>query len=349
MGGTANNRAGGERAMKSAIDTNHYVYALSGVGSFLAEQVCADKEDRGCSLIAENEESSLLRHFSVERTRTGIAVVTLNHMGSTMVLPKAQFESVQIIFCSLYSGQIDIDWEAIKGYGRTSLTPGNYVMSCGAGNYAIAMKTGVPCKVVGIILTPETLHTIVRPDDSHSIALSHIYPDAEGACICWQDSVPSAQASMAGAQLLGCGMTGKGRQLYLESKSIELLSVYLDMLQGQRLGFDDFCMEDIQKLNNARNILVERMADPPGISELSRLCCINEFKLKKGFKKVFRQTVYEILRKERMARAKRLIEEREYSVSNAAYEVGYSSVSRFIAAFKGEHGATPGSFSLKKK
>jgi AraC-like DNA-binding protein len=348
MDGIANNRAGGEQTMKSAIDNNHYAYALSSVDSFLTEQVCADKEDRLCSPIAENEYSSL-RHFSVEKTRTGIAVVMLNDMGSTMVLPKVQLESVQLVFCSLYSGQIDIDWESKKGYGRTSLTPGNYVLSCGAGDYAISIKTEVPCRVVGIILTPETLHTIVGSDDIHSIALSRIYPDAEGACICWHDSIPSAQASLAGAQLLGCAMTGTGRQLYLESKSIELLSVYLGMLQGQRLGFCDFSREDIQNLYDARNMLVERMADPPGISELSRLCCINEFKLKKGFKKVFKQTVYEVLRKERMIRAKRLIEERGYSVSNAAYEVGYSSVSRFIAAFKVEYGATPGAFSIKKK
>ena len=167
-------------------------------------------------------------------------------------------------------------------------------------------------------------------------------------CTCWKDSIPSAQTSLAGAQLLGCGIIGRGRQLYLESKAIELLSIYLGMLQGQRLGFDGFYREDIQKLYDARNMLVERMADPQGICELSRLCCINEFKLKKGFKKVFSQTVFEVLRKERMDQAKRLIEE-GLSVSNAAYEVGYSSVSRFITRFKGAYGVTPGSLSVRKK
>jgi AraC-like DNA-binding protein len=339
--------------MKSAIGNISNAYDFSNAASLLVEMpndsVRTHEENSFSPLRAENELYSSLRYFTVEKTRTGMAVVMLNHMASTMVLPKVQLESVQLVFFSLYSGQLDANWEGRKGYGRASFTPGNYVLSCSAGNYAISMTTEVPCKVVGIILTPETLHAIVGPDDINSIALSRICLDAEGACICWKDSIPSTQASLAGAQLLGCTMTGKGRQLYLESKSTELLSVYLGMLQGQKLGFDGFSREEIQKLYDARNILMERMADPPGISELSRLCCINEFKLKRGFKKIFRETVFDFLRKERMAQAKRLMEGSGYSVSNAAYEVGYSSVSKFIAAFRDEYGATPGVLSIKKK
>lgn len=339
--------------MKSAIGNSRNAYDLGNAASLLVEMsndsVRTHEENSFSPLGVENELYSSLRYFTVEKTRTGMAVVMLNHMASTMVLPKVQLESVQLVFFSLYSGQLDADWEGRRGYGHASFMPGNYVLSCSAGSYSISIKTDVPCKVVGIILTPETLHTIVGPDDIHSIALSQLYPDSEGACICWKDSIPSTQVSLAGSQLLGCAMIGKGRKLYLESKSTELLSVYLGMLQGQRLGFDGFSREDIQKLYDARNMLLERMADPPGISELSRLCCLNEFKLKKGFRKVFRQTAFEILRKERMAQAKRLIEERGYSVSNAAFEVGYSSVSRFIAAFKDEYGGTPGELSLKKK
>jgi AraC-like DNA-binding protein len=350
MDGSADNRAGGKQVMKSAINDSPYAYDLGGDScSILAERTRADKENGICAPVAENEQSSSLRYFSVEKTRAGMAVAMLNHMASTKILPKVQLSYVQLAFFSLYSGQIDIEWEGGKGCGHASFTPGNYALSCSAGNYAISVKTELPCKLIGITLTPETLQAIVGPDDIHSIALSRTYPDADDVRICWQDSMPSTQASLAGSQLLGCAMTGKSRQLYLESKSTELLSVYLDMLQGQNLRFDDFSRDDIQKLYNARNILMERMAAPPGISELSRLCCINEFKLKKGFKKIFRQTVFGFLRKERMAQAKRLMEERGYSVSNAAYEVGYSSISRFIAAFKGEYGATPGTLSLKKK
>ena len=313
--------------------------------------------------VAENEHTSPLRYFSLEKTRSGIAVFMLNLMPDSMVLPKAQLESGQLAFFSLYSGRLTLDWEGENGQERATFTPGNYALSCGAGNYAVSITPGEQSRIVGILLTPETLRAIVGPDDAQSVALSRIATHGGGARVCWEDAIPSAQASLAGAQLLGCAMTGKSRQLYLESKATELLSVYLGLAQGQRLGFDGFSSredlrrlgfdgfsgEDIQKLYDARNVLVERMTDPPGIPELSRLCCINEFKLKKGFKKVFRQTVFEVLRKERLALARRLMEEKGYSVSNAAYEVGYSSVSRFIATFKDEYGATPGALSIKGK
>ena len=339
--------------MKSAIDNSRYAHGFGNAASLLVEMpndsVRSHEENRFSPLGAENELHSSLRFFTVEKARSGMAVVMLNLMPSTLVLPRIQLESVQLAFFSLYAGQMDVTWQGRKGYGSASFTAGNYVVACSAGNYTISMKSEAPCKAVGVVLTPDTLRTILGPDDVHSIALSPVHPDAEGASTCWEDSMPSAQASLAGSQLLGCAMTGKGRQLYLEGKSTELLSLYLDMLQGQRLGFGGFSRDDIQKLYDARAMLVERMADPPSIFELSRLCCINEFKLKKGFKKVFGQTVFEVLRKERMDRAKRLIEEGGYSVSNAAYEVGYSSVSKFIAAFKGAYGATPGSLSLKNK
>jgi len=339
--------------MKSAIGNSRYTYDVGNAASLLVEMpndsVRTHEENSFSPPGAENEPYSSLRYFTVEKTRSGMAVIMLNLMPSTLVLPKVQLESVQLVFFSLYSGQMDVTWEGRKGYGSASFTPGNYVVACSAGNYSISMKSEAPCKAVGVVLTPETLRAILGPDDAHSIAIFGIHPDAEGASTCWEDSMPSATASLAGSQLLGCAMTGKGRQLYLEGKSTELLSVYLDMLQGQRLGFDGFSRDDIQKLYDARATLVERMADPPSIFELSRLCCINEFKLKKGFKKVFSQTVFEVLRKERMYRAKLLIEEGGYSVSNAAYEVGYSSVSKFIAAFKSAYGTTPGSLSLKKK
>ena len=339
--------------MKSAIGNSRHAYDFGNAASFLAEMpndpVRLHEENSFSPLDAENELHSSLQHFTVEKTRGGMAVVMLNLMPSTLVLPKVQLDAVQLAFFSLYSGRMNVTWEGRKRYGSASFTPGNYVVACSAGNYSISMKPEAPCKAVGVVLTPETLRAILGPDDAHSIALSRVHPDAEGVSTCWEDSMPSAQASLAGSQLLGCAMTGKGRQLYLKGKSTELLSVYLDMLQGQRLGFDGFSRDDMQKLYDARTVLVERMADPPGIFELSRLCCTNEFKLKKGFKKVFSQTVFEVLRKERMARAKRLIEEGRYSVSNAAYEVGYSSVSKFIAAFKGEYGTTPGSLSFKKR
>ena len=349
--------------MKSAQKDNIYAYALGSTELALEHRADSDNEETCYSPASGSDQHCSLQHFSVEKNLSGIAVVMLDHMGSATVLPMVQLESVQIAFFSLYSGQIDVDWECYEESGRTSFTPGNYALLCSAGSYSFSMKTDVPCKMVGIALTPDTLSTILGPEDTQAVALTRICHEAAGACICWQDAIPSVQVSLAGAQLLACPMTGKGRKLYVESKSIELLSVYLGMLQGQRLqfdgfshredihkfGFDGFSRDDIQKLYNARNLLVERMVDPPGISELSRLCCVNEFKLKKGFKKLFRQTVFEVLRKERMEQAKRLIEDKGYSVSSAAYEVGYSSVSRFIAAFRGEYGATPGDILRKKR
>ena len=50
----------------------------------------------------------------------------------------------------------------------------------------------------------------------------------------------------------------------------------------------------------------------------------------------------ELLRKARLAKAKRLLESRSKSVSEVAYEVGFSTPSYFSKCFKEEFGLLPG-------
>ena len=51
---------------------------------------------------------------------------------------------------------------------------------------------------------------------------------------------------------------------------------------------------------------------------------------------------YEVLRKARLAKARRLLETRSMSVSEVAYEVGFSAPSYFTKCFKEEYGMLPG-------
>ena len=53
-------------------------------------------------------------------------------------------------------------------------------------------------------------------------------------------------------------------------------------------------------------------------------------------------SVVELLRKARLAKAKRLLESRSKSVSEVAYEVGFSTPSYFSKCFKEEFGMLPG-------
>lgn len=53
---------------------------------------------------------------------------------------------------------------------------------------------------------------------------------------------------------------------------------------------------DKQRIFFARDCLLKNIDAPPTLSQLARAAGLNEFKLKKGFKEIFNQTVFEYLK-----------------------------------------------------
>lgn len=150
-------------------------------------------------------------------------------------------------------------------------------------------------------------------------------------------------------QILNCSYTELPRQLYLESKALELLSLYVsetatrDSSQTSQLREDD-----IERIYTAKHILTQRMDDPPSLIELARQVGINDYKLKVGFREVFGTTVYKYLHTHRMEQARHLLLKRTHSVLEVAYAVGYANPSQFAAAFKKTYGTTPSSYMSKQ-
>lgn len=87
------------------------------------------------------------------------------------------------------------------------------------------------------------------------------------------------------------------------------------------------------------------MDDPPSLLALARQVGLNDFKLKRGFRQVFGTTAFGYLHDQRMERARQLLEERRFNVTEVACTVGYANPSHFAAAFKRKFGVNPGAYS----
>ena len=142
-------------------------------------------------------------------------------------------------------------------------------------------------------------------------------------------------------EIIHCSYTNELRNLFLLSKSIELLVLQADLYE-KRLD-DPFIKskKDHRRLIEAKELLTVRIDNPPTIVELSQLIGINEYKLKKGFKEVFGTTVFGYVHQHRMERAKRLLLETDQPAKEIAYTIGYSSPQHFSNAFKKEFGVSP--------
>ena len=98
---------------------------------------------------------------------------------------------------------------------------------------------------------------------------------------------------------------------------------------------------DREKINLAREILLEHIGEPLTIRELSRKVAINECYLKKGFKELFGTTIFDFYQGQRMEHARYLLYEKGLSVTDVSVMLGYSSISHFSTAFKKHTGLKP--------
>lgn len=154
----------------------------------------------------------------------------------------------------------------------------------------------------------------------------------------------TASVKMTVHQILTCPYQGLIKRMYLEGKAIELIShqlawlVYDEKPQKKNLILRP---DDIERIHEARDILISNMENPPSLLELARQVGLNDTKLKRGFRQVFKTTVFGCLYSQRMERARQLLQDGKVNVTDVAYEVGYSSPGNFTRAFTRHFGCNP--------
>ncbi len=82
----------------------------------------------------------------------------------------------------------------------------------------------------------------------------------------------------------------------------------------------------------------------PTIKELAKFVGFSESKLKRNFKHTFGKSIHRYGQYKRMKKAQKILETKDYNISEIAYEVGYSNVSHFSNAFKKHFGQTPSQY-----
>ena len=133
--------------------------------------------------------------------------------------------------------------------------------------------------------------------------------------------------------------TGKTKMMFFRSQITALLSHFFGQLavlqeKASKPNYRD-------QLNEARNILLANLENPPSLTQLSKQIGLNTTKLKKEFKDFFGIPVFKYLQNERLESAHELISQKKATVQEAAWQVGYDSLSSFSNAFSKKFGYRP--------
>lgn len=100
---------------------------------------------------------------------------------------------------------------------------------------------------------------------------------------------------------------------------------------------------DRQFLKQLQAIIQQNLSDSEfGVEDMGQQIGLSRVQLYRKVKAMTGSSVVDLLRKARLAKARRLLETRSMSVSEVAYEVGFSAPSYFTKCFKEEYGMLPG-------
>lgn len=212
-------------------------------------------------------------------------------------------------------------------------------------NLTPVITTSENAKVVFVFCTLEKIHELFLEANGD---LEFLRQENQNEKYYKKDDINSEQEVVLN-KLTQSDIRGHAKDVFKYAKVLELLSLYF-IKQSQRN--EESCpflndKEQVQKIKKAKDILIDRMTNPPVIAELAKEVGLNEFRLKEGFKSMYGSTLFSFLLDHKMNKGRTMLDTGRYKVQDVAYDLGYNNPSHFITAFKNKFGVTPKKYLQK--
>jgi len=193
--------------------------------------------------------------------------------------------------------------------------------------------------LISVLISIKKFHALFSTDADHIPFLS-----PENSAKKYYDNQPFASSiAVVLSQILQSKIHDSIKALYIKGKVYELLSLYFNKNQDPSIEQCPFLIdeENVRKIRRAKEIILQRMTNPPSLENLAVEIGLSLKKLKEGFKELYGDTVYSYLLDHKMEEACRMLNTQKYNVNEVGLRLGYSTASHFIAAFKKKYGTTP--------
>lgn len=201
----------------------------------------------------------------------------------------------------------------------------------------LSMSPGA--KVISLLIRIEKFHTFFTQE----AGLIHFLSGENKSKKCYRDKELNPNEMMVLNQIFHYGLHSSLEKLYSKGKVYELISLYFHKSDNEGIQNCPFLEDEanVEKIQKAKQIIIESMTEPPSLTQLAHQINLPLQHLKDGFKHIYGETVFAYLLNYKMEYARKLLTTRKYNITEVSFEVGYSTPSHFIAAFKKKFGATP--------
>lgn len=150
-------------------------------------------------------------------------------------------------------------------------------------------------------------------------------------------------------QIINCPAVGTSKEIYLESKVMEILSLvthHYESMQEDRHLAVKLDKRDIRSLDKSIATMKKNLSVHITIPELARLTGMSQSRFQLAFKKNYGTTPYEYLKEMRMNHALILLHDSDYNIQTIAAKVGYTKADHFSKLFKEMYGISPKKYRI---
>jgi AraC family transcriptional regulator len=148
------------------------------------------------------------------------------------------------------------------------------------------------------------------------------------------------------AAVVSTGVRGAGRYLWMRGKMLEILAWALFPPGKEELFCTRHQRVSQDRVLRVQQLLAADLSTPPSLSDLATQVGCSSYYLSRLFSQQTGMTISRYLRNLRLEKAADLLRSGRYNVTEAAMEVGYSSLSHFSKAFAGYFGRCPCAYPL---
>ena len=276
--------------------------------------------------------------FLETEIEAGFVVMTCQNESSEVQLIEKEIDSsfIQFHFC-------------LKGQCRFVFNNGTYGLNISEENslllynpqrdLPIHLEVDPNTWVVSVLISIKKFHGLFSHEADYITFLSDGNQDKKY----YKNGQISPSTAIVLNQLINYNLNSTIKSLYFKGKAYELLSLYFNRGEDANIEQCPFLVDEsnVVKIRQAKDIMIDRILEPPTLTALASEIDLSLKKLKEGFKQIYGTTVFGFLFDYKMEVARKLLESGAHNVNEVGLKVGYSTASHFISAFKKQYGTTP--------
>ena len=277
-----------------------------------------------------------MNEFQVDNQLTLLKIIGKDNGEKYIFYDKLDASFIQFHFC--ISGSITFNYN--KGAYNLKLDEGKFLTLYNPEKHlTIDASVAKNSKVISVLIPIVEFHKLFSSSSSDIPFFENKSLNQKH----YSENLISNSILIVLNQIIKNDMDNSTRSLLYKAKIYELFSLIFKKTKEIDLDQCPFLKNDenLKKIAKAKDVILKDIKNPPSLIELSKTIDLSLKNLKKGFKEIYGKPVYKYLFDFKMERAKQLLSNGNLNVNEVSYDLGYSSSSHFIAAFKKKYGITP--------